>query len=256
MRTRYQIDKNELASTIKQYKYDYKHYTNLQDLTPININYLSALDYVDLHNLCQTSKEFKKICDDNLLLKQILSDSISQFNFMLSFNYDVATPLKLLYQSIKNLVDENYPEYDDDYGYKFPRWVNIPHFKDDMIRHIYYDMVFVLWDILYDYQEKHGQLEKGCVTKKLNKLAIVKKTTISFPFLPLNKEMHILYANFDRTDFLNDIENELQLDLSVAQYIEDSVLAISNHYTYAIEEGLFDILFIRRYTRDIVVDYI
>lgn len=253
---RYQINNDELTKTIKQYQYDYEHYTTLSALTPISINYLSTLDYVDLHNLCQTSKEFKRICDDNLLLKQILSDSISEFktlnDFMLPPYYDVATPLKLLYQSIKNLVDKNYPEYDDEFGYEFPRWINISQFKDDMMRQIYYRMIFILWDMLYNYEQKHGQLKKGCVTQSLDELSSVNKVVLSFPFLPSNEQFSRSEINFDRLNLLDHIDNHLQLDVSVAQYIEDAVLAISNHYTSSIEHGLFDILFVRSYTRKIV----
>ena len=113
------------------------------------IDFLNHFDYVDLHNLCQTETS-QDICDDDVILKSLLLNNLG-----LKFDLKIAKPLQDLYNSITRLVNENYPEDIDDYSFRFPRWINIPQFKDDMKRRIYINLMYIIQMDIYKYMIKN-----------------------------------------------------------------------------------------------------
>ncbi len=207
------------------------------------IHFLNQFDYIDLHNLCHTSTQFSDICYDDITLKSVLQNNIIEK----LPNLNIAKPLQDLYDSINNLVEENYPE-NSDYTFKFPRWINIPQFKDDMIRRIYLELCSnIQHDIYLQYDEQKKNIYE------MNKNVIhINKPILIFPFYALNIERYITDTNLDQNEFLNDFDNILKLSEETISYIEQMInlIFLEQGYHRYLESAIEHILFIKSYTRD------
>ena len=121
----------------------------------MDMNYLSTLDYIDIRNLCISSKQLSYICNDNTLLRSIIYNKNN--NVKISPNFNISGALKDIYASIQKLIDDNYPEE------TLPRWVNKKLFNDDMLKNFMNDFIFeFIGQIidLYNLNKQSSQIDK------------------------------------------------------------------------------------------------
>jgi len=197
----------------------------------IHINYLCYLDYTDLFKLSQINKYFNTICNDDNVLKNILCQQMQGIKFTNKFN--LVKPLKLLYNAISKLIDENYPESPENYNFQFPKWINIPLFKEEMIRRVYMDLKDRLGKILYNYNDVDKII--------LDNIKDVNKIILTFPFFALNKEQYLAEASIEDINFLDDINNKLSIDDSVIIYIK-SILTAHKDTKYDLNDAIEHLL--------------
>src|SRR5436853_2142624 len=133
----------------------------LLDVTKININYLTKLDYIDLKNLCNTSIEFKHICEDNILLRSILANKNK--NIIVTRDFDISSALNDIYGKIEILIFNNF-------SYT-PDWINKEKFLNHMIRYISLLFVTQLTDEIIEY-----------VDIPPNDTISINKSYLAFPF--------------------------------------------------------------------------
>ena len=74
----------------------------------MDMSYLSTLDYIDMRNLCISSKQLSYICKDNTILRSIIYNKNK--NVIILPNFDISSALKDIYASIQKIIDVNYPE--------------------------------------------------------------------------------------------------------------------------------------------------
>lgn len=110
-------------------------------ITEMNIDYLSKLNYIELKNLSYTNKKFVTICNDNSMLRNILYNKNDKIN--LPPNYNIATAVNELYNLIREFIHKDYP---DD---KYPKWVNVELFMDEIKRYTYDKLFVSLINYLY-----------------------------------------------------------------------------------------------------------
>lgn len=189
------------------------------------INFLSEMDYIDLHNLCQTDTKASQICDDDTILKSIL---IKNTNDKLKFPKDlsIAEPLKKLYNSVSRLVNELYPEDETDYMYKLPRWVNVPLFKQDMMRRIY---VLIINEIYNDFPEQ--------VITNTYKLYTPE---ITLPFTAFNIDYEITDTGLEDNEFFKVYNNKVELAPETVYYLKTVIPLINDRNN---ELKMFDAIF-------------
>lgn len=230
---------------------------NLSYITSLDIDYLSSLDYVDLQSLCQTNKQFSKICINNTILTHILyktyyenltdsiyagfykKDNIELPQIYLPPNFPIAEALQLLYDNILKLVYLNYPK-----NMRWPRWVDREKFIQDTIRNIYWDLYFKITKYLY---------KQKSITSIAN-LTFVKidPILITFPFVSYNDEEYISEMERDDNKYSQYAVNGLVIPDLFTEYL----FQIFNHWehpfdTYSgiLEDTLWPMLFYRNYSR-------
>jgi len=207
------------------------------------IEIISHLDYVDLYNLAHTEKAFNHVIYDDSILKRILLKNIgglisrhypkySSIDFQLPYDLNIAKPLKDIYNRCRIMIHELYGE-DIYYGYKIPRWVNIPQFKDDITRQLYSDIKYKLWD---------NSL------KISNQLKFDIKEIV-FPFYAC--DIYLSDTNIEKEEFFhnfNDYITVLNQTVNYIHIVKDTILAKYEDERLA-EDLIQRLLFIKKYSR-------
>ena len=170
----------------------------------MDINYLSTLDYIDMRNLCISSKQLSYICNDNTSLRSIIYNKNN--NVEISPNFNISGALKDIYSSIQKVMDDNYPEE------TLPRWVNKKLFNDDMLRNfmVLFLEVFVAKIVTIYYESENEPF------LEINKVELYQSSVIA-----------VLYSNnVDFADLectVSDIPNTIMIPKSFYKYISPTV---------------------------------
>ncbi len=172
-------------------------------ITQIGVEYYKDLDFVDLKNLCRTSKELNNICHNNFMLKQII-DLYVKF----PKNYDIAEAFNQLYTNISQLISKNYPD--------IPKYIIKDLFMDDMIRKVYKLIYFHLLDFVYEHVYDLD------LTHLKNKIKL-NKLVLAMPFVADAANLSETYFEFDdlkEHDAFEEVENVLILPDSFIDYLK------------------------------------
>ena len=112
----------------------------------MDMNYLATLDYIDMRNLCISSKQLSYICNDNTSLRSII---YNKNDVEISPNFNISGALKDIYASVQKIIDDNYPEE------TLPRWVNKKLFNDDILRSFMYYFIDTFIEVRELYNERN-----------------------------------------------------------------------------------------------------
>lgn len=168
-------------------------------ITQIGVEYYKDLEFVDLKNLCRTSKELNNICHNNFMLKQMIDVKFPK-------NYDITDAFNELYNNISQLISINYPE--------IPKYVIKDLFMDDMIRKVY----ILIYHHLSDFVYKH----KYDLTHLKNKIKL-NKLVLAMPFVADAANLTETYYEFDdlrEHDAFEEVDNVLILPDSFMDYLK------------------------------------
>ena len=189
----------------------------LQDISQMDISYLSNLDYIDISNLCNTSKRYMKVCNDNIILRNLIYARNDEVDITPNFN--IARALKDIYNTITEIIDVNYPEE------ILPKWVNKEIFKDDMMKKVRADFVYNLADDIFNsYIDNNEYIIRNVK---------ISKSILAFPlYLPAIDEIDI------DVEQLN-IPNTIIMPQSFIEYIIPTLNKVVKFVLYDDEPGGF-----------------
>ena len=186
-------------------------------VTKMNINYFDNLDYVDMMNLCKTNSQFATICDDNVLLRQIIYNRNKYISIPNNFN--ISGILKDIYSQITKIITDNYRKEEA------PRWINYEQFVDDLIRDSVGSLITPLSDDLDLFIEESEE------TNNYKFIVNIDKNIIAFPYPA------ILIDTPENDEMFHEFNSEITFSHKFIDYVKDTYLQVSkaaekedNHY--------------------------
>ena len=179
------------------------------DLLAINnfdISYLSKLNYLDILNLCQTSKQYFTICKDNTILRSL----IYRRNPKISIppNYNIAKTLKDFYIQFDKLFTDNF------------NMKNLPDYIiPDKFKYIHINnLLNYLIDDLSNYLD--GSVDVRNREIEFPTSIKINKYSAGIPFS--SKYIQYIYDDEIPKDW-RDIPNEIILSKLIINYIKPSI---------------------------------
>ena len=186
----------------------------LEEITRLNIDYLSTLDYVDMQNLCKTNKNLSKICNDDNLLKTII---FNRSGIMVNKEHHVSMLMKQLDDCINTIMEENYNN--------IPRWVNKELFWIDCKKVFYVNLVQRFAKRIIKYSDDLDSLFEAFW--RLGEDFFI-KLKVSFPFTsqdqndyyssPLYNDPVVIALSDDMINYIRSIIDTL--DLKKIHYLD------------------------------------
>lgn len=214
----------------------------LQEITRLKIDYLYHLDYVDFNSLSNINKEFFKMLNNGTTLRNILYEQCDN-NIYLPLDFPILKVLNELNNSIIAFIYKLYPD-----DIKYPRWINIEIFRNDLKRNIYIDLYNKITDLLYN--NGNDILDINPIINKM-KIIILDKVELIFPFAAYNDDDYLMCSNIKDNKFYTHFNKELHLSDTILEYFRHSLQYLFNKYNKynsGIEDNLTYLLFIRNYT--------
>lgn len=212
----------------------------LYNITTMNINYLSYLDYVDISQLFNVNNTYRKLTHEQIndILRQILLTE--NYNIVIPGNFDIKKALDELYMKIENLILINY-------GNKLPDWINVEKFINYMKRKIiYYIRQNLLWYFeSIDEQDEWGK--SGHIDELLfpdiKYTVKINKFVVGIPFVGgIDTDLYI--DDFGCDKLITDVIHEITLSNHFINYIKPTLIASQEKY---IEDTIDNLLFIKYY---------
>lgn len=217
----------------------------LQEITKVCPDYLYHLDYVDYKSLSFINKEFSKLLDNDEVLRNILYEQCNN-DIYLPANFPISEALNELYNQITKFTYKLYP---NNLPYlKYPKWINMDYFRNDLIRNIYSCIYDKIVDILYN--NGNGFLSTNSFMDTI-KIIYLDQLELVFPFCAYNDENYLHQTNIKNNKFYQHFDLKLHLPdrtLSYFRYIFEYLSNKYSEYNREIEDNLLSILFIRDYT--------
>lgn len=214
----------------------------LQEITRLDIDYLYHLDYVDIKSLSFANKDFNIMLNDDTTLKNILYEQCNNYIY-LPPKFPILKALNELYNIITVFTYKLYPD-----DMKWPRWINIEMFRNDLKRNIYSNLYYKITDLLYC--DRNDILDMNLIIDKM-KIINLDKIELIFPFCAYNDDFYLTDTNICENKFYLNFNKELHLSDTVLDYFRYSFLYLFNKYNkynVDIENNLLNLLFIRNYS--------
>ena len=212
----------------------------LLEITILNIDYLSYLDYIDYTSLSNTNKELHKLLNNDNVLRNILYKRCND-DIYLPSNFQITKALTSLYNEITSFIYKLYPD-----DIKWPRWINIEIFRNDIKRNVYLDLYNKIIDVCH---------EVGKDLSNVNiynmKTIILTQVELIFPFAAYNDDIYLCNSDIDKNKFYKHFNRELHLSDIVLDYFSHTLLYLINkneRFDFDVEDKILDLLFIRDYT--------
>lgn len=212
----------------------------LLNITVMNINYLSYLDYVDISQLFKVNTTYRKLTRKKIndILRQILLTE--NYNIVIPANFDIKKALDELYMKIENLILINYDN-------KFPDWVNVEKFINYMKRKIIYYIRQNLSWYFESIDEKNEWGKSGHIDELLfpdiTYTVIINKYVVDIPFVG-GIDTDLYYDDIGCNRLLYDVIHEIILSNHFINYIKPTLIANQGIY---IEDIIDNLLFIKYY---------
>ena len=208
----------------------------LQEITRLNLDYLSHLDYVDLKFLSHTNKDLYKILNEDKILRNILY-KIAENDIYFPPNFPISKALNELYNKITSFVNVLYPN-----NMEWPKWINIEIFKRSMKNTIYLQLSNQISTLL----NNNGE---GI----LNKLKIfnLEKAELIFPFTAYNNIYYLNDTDIQTAEFYKHFDMILNLPDIILDYFKLPLLFLLKKYDKRdkiIAYTISNLLYIREHT--------
>jgi len=210
----------------------------LQEITRLKIDYLYHLDYVDFNSLSNTNKEFFKLLNNDTTLRNILYKQCDN-DIYLPPDFPILKALNELHNEITIFMYKLYP-----INMRWPRWINIEMFRNDLKRNIY----------IYLYDKISGFLyNKGKIVLDINiyemKIIILDRAELIFPFAAYNDDEYLVTGNIEDNKFYQSFNKELHLSDTILNYFRHSLKYLNDKYNINIDDdNIHSLLFTRNYT--------
>ena len=214
----------------------------LQEITRLKIDYLYYLDYVDYNCLSNTNKGLFTLLNNDTTLRNILYKQCDN-DINLPPDFPILKSLNELNKEITRFVYNLYPD-----DMKWPRWVNIELFRNDLKRNIH----IMLYNKLSELLHNNGDdiLDLNLVIDKM-KIVVLSEIELIFPFVAYNDDHYLIDTNIDDNKFYKHFNKELKLSNIILEYFKHYFKYLFDKYskyTTDIEDKIYCLLFIRDYT--------
>lgn len=183
---------------------------SLYDITLLNINYMSNLNFIDIVNLHNTSPIFKNI-DINVLLRQSIYNKTTDVD--ITPNYNIYNAVNEFYTQLDKIVNKNYSSD------KLPDWIDKEKFINAHKQKLIFDLLYQIYLHIYaDIVKNNSLLNNNEIIINLDKKLIISS------LLPttINK------TEYYRSEFkgVDNVVNTIKLSDNFINYIKASILNV------------------------------
>lgn len=185
----------------------------LMQVSKHDINYLLTLDYIDLKNLCSSNRELLPICEDNIILRQIIYKRNNDIN--IDSNFDIVGILNDTYSALQKIIDDNFTRKD------LPRWINEELFNDDMLRTLLYEFIDKLSFIIEDNDGYISDIDKVELFSPV----------VAFPLISYNVDI----SNADSAT--SDVPSTVKIPKRFYEYINPTIRNLAKYISYPESQG-------------------